>query len=98
MNLRSLTLKNFRAYKAETTINFDELTTIIGKNDIGKSTILEALEIFFNNAAVKIDSSDPNIYSSSNIVEISCEFTDFPEEISIDSGSVTSLKEEWNCN
>ncbi len=55
MKLKSLTIKNFRAYQLETAIEIGQLTTIIGKNDIGKSTILEALEIFFNNQTVKID-------------------------------------------
>jgi len=95
MNLESLTVKNFRAYQFETKIEFDQLTTIIGKNDIGKSTILEALEIFFNNQAVKIDQSDANVYSTDKIIEITCEFTDFPLELSIDSSSPTNLKNEF---
>ncbi len=95
MNLKSLTLKNFRAYETETKIEFDQLTTIIGKNDIGKSTILEALEIFFNNQTVKIDSSDSNIHSVSKDVEIICEFTEFPDVISIDTSSPTNLKDEF---
>ncbi|TEF87270.1 hypothetical protein IPC1348_32165 [Pseudomonas aeruginosa] len=33
---------------------------MIGKNDVGKSTILEALEIFFNNNTIKIDILDLN--------------------------------------
>jgi predicted ATP-dependent endonuclease of OLD family len=95
MNLKSLTINNFRAYQSETRIEFDELTTIIGKNDIGKSTILEALEIFFNNDTVKIESSDANIHSTNKIVEITCEFTEYPIEISIDSTSPTNLKDEY---
>lgn len=95
MNLKSITIKNFRAYQSETKIEFDQLTTIIGRNDIGKSTILEALEIFFNNQTVKIDSSDANIHSTSKIVEITCEFTDYPSEISIDTSSPTNLKDEY---
>lgn len=95
MNLKSLTINNFRAYQNETRIEFDQLTTIIGRNDIGKSTILEALEIFFNNQTVKIDSSDANIHSTSKIVEITCEFTEYPSEISIDTSSPTDLKSEY---
>ncbi len=95
MNLKSLTIKNFRAYKDETRINFNQLTTIIGKNDIGKSTILEALEIFFNNSTIKIEPADANVHSTDKTVEITCEFTDYPAEISIDTSSPTSLKEEY---
>lgn len=95
MKLKSLTIKNFRAYKNETNIDFEDLTTIIGKNDIGKSTLLEALEIFFNNQTVKIDDSDPNIYTSDKLVEITCEFEDLPTEILIDTSSKTNLKDEY---
>jgi predicted ATP-dependent endonuclease of OLD family len=95
MNLKSLTINNFRAYQSETRIEFDQLTTIIGKNDIGKSTILDALEIFFNNDTVKIETSDANIHSTNKTVEITCEFTEYPIEISIDSTSPTNLKDEY---
>ena len=55
MKLISMSLKNFRCYAEEVTLGIDDLTTFIGKNDIGKSSILEALEIFFNNDTVAID-------------------------------------------
>jgi predicted ATP-dependent endonuclease of OLD family len=48
MKIKKLVLKNFRIFNEITTIDFDNLTVFIGKNDIGKSTILEAFEIFFN--------------------------------------------------
>lgn len=48
MLIKSVTLKNFRGYRNETTVLFSNLTTFVGRNDIGKSTILEALDIFFN--------------------------------------------------
>ncbi|MDT3368718.1 MAG: AAA family ATPase [Bacteroidota bacterium] len=58
MILKSLILKNFRSYQ-DFKINFDNnLNVIIGKNDIGKSTLLEALEIFFNCEKIKIDIED----------------------------------------
>ena len=95
MKLKSLTINNFRAYQKETKIDFDELTTIIGKNDIGKSTVLEALEIFFNNQTVKIEQEDSNVYLTSGTVEITCEFEDLPIEISIDTSSPTTLKDEF---
>lgn len=95
MKLKSLIVKNFRAYKEETKIDFEDLTIIIGKNDIGKSTLLEALEIFFNNTTVKIDHTDSNIYTQDGLVEITCEFEDLPTDISIDSTSKTNLKDEY---
>ena len=80
-------MTNFRCYKETISIDFDDLTTFIGKNDIGKSTILEALEIFFNNDLVKIDPSDANVYGNKEVI-ISCDFCELPVELVLDSDVV----------
>jgi putative ATP-dependent endonuclease of OLD family len=98
MRLLSLELENFRCYKEKVKIDFDDLTTIIGKNDIGKSTILESLEIFFNNDTVKISQDDLNIYASNTSVSITCEFGDLPNNLIIDSGVETTLHGEYLVN
>jgi putative ATP-dependent endonuclease of the OLD family len=95
MKLKSITIENFRAYKEPRTIYFDDLTTIIGRNDIGKSTILEALEIFFNSKAVTIDKFDSNISSKEDDVSFTLEFEDLPDELTLDAGAPTSLSEEF---
>lgn len=95
MRLVSLTLENFRAYQAATTIQFSDLTTIIDRNDIGKSCLLEALEIFFNSDVVKIDQVDANVFSGSAIVNITAEFADLPDEITLDAGAPTTLADEY---
>ena len=63
MRMKSMKLKNFRCYKEEIVIQFNDLTAFVGKNDIGKSSILEALDIFFNDkkANRSIDKSDVNV-------------------------------------
>ncbi|MEI7510092.1 MAG: AAA family ATPase, partial [Flavobacterium sp.] len=48
MRIKTIKIKNFRSYKDEVEIEFGDLTAFVGKNDIGKSTVLEALDIFFN--------------------------------------------------
>lgn len=45
MKLTKLILSNFRGYKDKTEVDFSDITTFVGKNDSGKSTILEALDI-----------------------------------------------------
>lgn len=65
MNLKQLKIQNFRCYRDSVSIDFDSLTAIIGRNDAGKSTILEALEIFFNNDTVSIDREDLNKHALS---------------------------------
>lgn len=95
MRLVAIEVQNFRAYRERRRVDFGDLTTLIGKNDIGKSTILEALEIFFNNDVVKIDSSDASVGSDSQKVSILCEFSDFPEKITLDAGAETNLSDEY---
>jgi predicted ATPase len=95
MKLISVEISNIRCYQKPVKVDIDDLTTFIGKNDIGKSTVLEALEIFFNNDTVKISQDDPNIKSGSSTVTITCEFSNLPERIILDSGHETSLGDEY---
>jgi len=95
MKLKSVSIKNFRCYQDEATVAFEDLTTFIGKNDIGKSSVLEALEIFFNNDTVKIEQEDANIYSGDSKVSITCEFSDVPAILTLDAGAETSLAGEY---
>ena len=47
MKIKKIILDNFRAFK-HAEIDFSNFNCIIGKNDTGKSTILAALEWFFD--------------------------------------------------
>jgi len=99
MKLKSLSLKNFRAYRDVKIIFDDDLNVIIGQNDIGKSTILEALDIFFGEEVVKIDINDFNINSKDSFIKIGVEFEvkdDF--EIIIDTTNKTKLVDEYLLN
>jgi len=96
-------LENFRGYnKAE--INFDDnMNVIIGRNDIGKSTILEALELFINgedrDCQIKIDPDDCNILSENKKIIIgACFKIRKDEQIVIDSTNPTNLSEEYLLN
>lgn len=39
MRLLSITISNFRSYSEPTTVELDDFTAIVGKNDVGKSSI-----------------------------------------------------------
>jgi putative ATP-dependent endonuclease of OLD family len=97
MKIAQVLLKNFRAYRQETVITFEDLTVLIGKNDIGKSSVLEALDIFFGNRS--LDPGDKNISAAEaeNIV-IGVSFIEFPETIIIDETVPTSLENEYLLN
>lgn len=91
MRLVSVSLKNFRSYKEPIEIEVQELTCLIGKNDVGKSTILEALDVFFND---EIDKQDLSVNSNEQTIEITCKFNNFLENIILDSTVETSLSAE----
>lgn len=74
------------------------MNVIIGENDVGKSTILEALDIFFNDEA-KIDVDDCNVLAEERVMEISASFSlEDDEEIVLDTTNPTSLKSEYLLN
>ena len=103
MKIESVKIKNFRSYKEETVVHFDNLTVLVGRNDIGKSTILEALDIFFHdgNGIIKMDKTDVNIQSSregDNEIVISICFSELPGSVIIDSTVQTTLADEYMLN
>ncbi len=103
MKIKKLKVKNFRSYKDEVEIEFGNLTAFVGKNDIGKSTILEALDIFFNEGkgVVKLDKDDINkqaVAENDNEIVISVCFEKLPTNIVIDSTNETTLQKEYLLN
>ena len=99
MKLCKLILKNFRGYESLHVDLNEDINVIIGKNDIGKSTIMEAMDIFFNgNSSSKIDVDDLNIYAEEKEIQISCLFSECYEDIVLDSARKTSLAQEYLLN
>ena len=103
MLMKSMVLHNFRSYHGDVSIEFGKLTAFVGKNDIGKSTILEALDVFFNDSkgVVKIDKPDINIVAAAegdNEISISICFEDLPDRVVIDATNETTLQAEYLLN
>lgn len=103
MKISAVKIKNFRGYKDETNIKMGNLTAFVGKNDVGKSTILEALDIFFNDGdgVVKMDTKDVNVVQAQNgntDIMIGVTFSDLPSRIVLDSEYETTLQNEYLLN
>lgn len=103
MKIKKIKLANFRIYKEEITVDFDDLNVFVGKNDIGKSTILEVLDIFFNEnkGVIKIDKDDVNKScreENNTEMKISVVFDDLPDSLTIDSTNPTTLADEYLLN
>ncbi|HYE06700.1 MAG TPA: ATP-binding protein [Planctomycetota bacterium] len=92
MKLIGVKIENFRCYRTPVTIRLGDLTAIIGRNDAGKSTIMEAIAVFFGDH--KLDKGDVNIGASGEPIRISAIFTDFPAALILDESRPTSLAAE----
>lgn len=103
MKIKTVKIKNFRAFKEEVSIDFEDLTAIVGRNDIGKSSIMEALDLFFNEGkgVIKLDKEDINkegMAGGDNEICISVSFVDPPAKIVIDESNETTLAAEYLLN
>ena len=100
MKIKSVGLNRFRSYENHIRFEMVDLCVLVGPNDVGKSTVLEALDIFFNDGrgSIKIDKEDVNkkcLERNENDIEIEVEFSDLPEKLLIDVTHETSLRAEY---
>ncbi|HPP93372.1 MAG TPA: ATP-binding protein [Bacteroidales bacterium] len=103
MKIKKVILENFRSFYGKHEISLENFTAFIGKNDQGKSSILEAIDIFINEGrgVVKIEQDDLNINAKNQNIDsfkIGIVFYDFPAQIIIDAENQTSLKDEYLLN
>lgn len=99
MKLEKVILKNFRGYHGEHSIDINSLTALVGRNDVGKTTILDALGVFFEHKLCKYDVTDKCVDSmESDDVAVGCIFSGHEIPIVLDATSVTNLKDEFLLN
>lgn len=92
MKLKSTVIKNYRGIKEETLVSFQDFNCIVGKNDVGKSTLLKAIDAFLNENNPNIE--DKNVYSDSNFIEINLIFDSASSPIILDDTIPVSLFDE----
>ena len=95
LRLEKVILEGFRSYRERCEIEISQLTALIGENDIGKSTVLEALDAFFNDV---VDAQDVNTSVSDRRFMIGCVFSGLPETVNLDATSETTLADEFLLN
>ena len=79
MKISKIKIKNYRWIR-EQELNFDKYNTLVWKNDCWKSTIINAIKLFFNNE--KVSEKDFNCYiNPRENIEIYVEVSDFPKEL-----------------
>lgn len=77
MKLKKLIIKNFRGI-GTAEIDLENFTTLVGPNNIGKSTILNAIHLILDNKKPKLEDW-PAQKPSDLIMEIICEFGELEE-------------------
>ena len=97
MKLKQLKVENFRCFKYEATIDLDDLVVVVGRNDAGKSSLFDALDIFFEGKAAP-DREDLCVYTRDSTVRITCVFSDLPSQVVIDVQHTTDLASEYLLN
>ncbi|WP_051609420.1 ATP-binding protein [Fodinicurvata fenggangensis] len=95
MKLEKVILEGFRGYHERTEISVSALTALIGENDVGKSSVLEALDAFFNDV---VDAQDVNTRTAGGKFTVGCIFWDLPDQINLDAQSQTTLQDEYLLN
>lgn len=96
MKLARIRIRNFRCYKSEIAVDFDDMTAFVGKNDVGKSTVMDALDIFLNEGVP--DKHDATKDGDGKDLTIICEFTNLPPSLVIDEDNPTSFQAEHLLN
>jgi putative ATP-dependent endonuclease of the OLD family len=92
MRINNIMIQGFRAFKDPTEIFFGHFSTIVGKNDTGKSSVLHVLNLFFKD---KLDEDDFNNELDTNapiIIQVS--FIDLPTTVQLEEAVDTDLKVE----
>lgn len=79
MKICSIHIKNFRALK-DVTIPFDAVTTFIGPNGTGKSTVLRGLDWFFNGKPGSLTDEDCSFGVTGEDVEVQVTFADLTDK------------------
>jgi len=83
MKLARLRVRNFRCFQEEISIDFEDITALIGRNDSGKSTLMDALGLFLND--IDPDKDDASKGGNPRDLTIICEFTDLPDEVILEA-------------
>ncbi len=79
MKIHAIHIKNFRCLK-DVSIRFDSVTTFIGPNGTGKSTVLRALDWFFNSKPSSLTEKDCSFVATDEDIEVQVTFTDLTDK------------------
>jgi len=92
MKINQVKIKNFKGVGDEITVKLRDYNCIVGKNDVGKSTIFNAMDLFLNDKDPIID--DKNIFANEDEICMEFYFSCNNVTITIDDVIPTTLENE----
>lgn len=92
MRIGKALIQGFRAFKEMNEVGLGSFTTIVGKNDTGKSNILHALDIFFNGSPDDGDFNRDQDADAPIIIQVS--FSELPASLQLEESVDTDLATE----
>jgi len=93
MRLVQIKVRNFRCFREEIVVDMDDITVFVGKNDSGKSSLLDAIDIFFSDRGIP-EPDDLSVHSTDGNVGITCVFESLPATLVLDEQHPTDLAKE----
>lgn len=94
MRVHSILARNYRPFAILEEVRLGPLATIVGQNDVGKSSILRALDMFIRGGTDIGDRDVHNGAAPNDVVTIEIAFTSLPEKIELEEGIETTLRDE----
>jgi putative ATP-dependent endonuclease of OLD family len=93
MRVQSIRINNYGPFTTLQEVKLGQLATLVGQNDVGKSNILRALQLFFDGR--KIEEDDINIAAGqSECITLEVALTSLPKKIELEEGIETTFQEE----
>ncbi|RLK02238.1 AAA family ATPase [Tenacibaculum discolor] len=81
MKIENISIQNFKTFGLEKIeFSFNDLTSLIGENSVGKSNVLEALDLFFNFSKTKISTKSYHHNDYSQPIVITVKFKKLNED------------------
>ena len=93
MRVHSVKAKNYGPFSVLEEMLLGPLATIVGQNDVGKSNILKALQLFFEGRKIEQEDVHDGAAPDEDVV-IEVAFTGLPDGIEFEEGVRTTFQEE----
>lgn len=97
MKIVQISIENFKGIKDKVEITTNDFNCIVGKNDVGKSTVLKALDIFLNDKSPSKEDKNVYVDSTSIMIELTFEINT-NTSITIDEAIPTTFVDEELLN